>query len=84
MRTTITLNDLIAAEARERAHEAHQTLGQFIEDALRVRLAQRPSARPRSTEPPTFSGGRLMPGISATSAADIFEHLDDEEQRARS
>lgn len=75
MRTTVSLDEHLLAEAKARAHRRHQTLGQLIEDALRREMAAEPGDdRPRI---PTFTGGTgPAPGLDLTSNRALHEALD--------
>lgn len=76
MRTTITLDDHLLSEAKERARESRQTLGEYVEEALRQRLSDGP--RPRSgPDIPVFEQGTgLRPGIDASSNAALLDAAD--------
>lgn len=76
MRTTITIDDALLAEAKVIAARSGRTLNAVVEDALRVALAQRRAA---STRPPvtlpTFSG-RLQPGVNLDSNSDLLDFME--------
>lgn len=77
MRTTISIDDRLLEEAKHRASESRQTLGQFVEDAVRRRLAEQDS-RPPAPEIPVFSRGKgLRPGVDASSNAALLDLLDE-------
>lgn len=78
MRTTIAIDDALLERAKRRAAEQRITLGSYIEEALRQRLAAAP-ATASSVELPTFTGGTgLAPGIDPTSNRSLYEALDEQ------
>ena len=78
MRTTITIDDALLAEAKVIAARSGRTLNAVVEDALRVAIAQRRAAstRPRVVLP-TFSGGRLQPGVNLDSNSDLLDLMEE-------
>lgn len=77
MRTTLAIDDSLLAAAKTRAAAAGQTLGSYVEEALRLRLtAPAPTARPVSL--PVFTRGTgLAPGIDPSSNRSLYDALDD-------
>lgn len=77
MRTTITLDDALIAEAKSVALDTHRTLGEVVEEALREGLARRREVRPANRVPlPTFDGGGLMPGVDLDDNAALLELME--------
>lgn len=77
MRTTISIDDRLLEEAKHRASQSRQTLGQFVEDAVLRRLAEH-DGRPPAREIPVFSRGKgLRPGVDANSNAALLDLLDE-------
>ena len=76
MRTTVTIDDQLLASAKESARRAGQTLGEFVEESIRLRLASRPS-REIPTVPVFTSGTGLRPGIDAASNRSLYDALDE-------
>jgi len=75
MRTTISIDEHLLAEARERAQQRRQTLGQYIEDALRHEFGR---AMVEAPPIPVFSGGRgPRLGVDLTSNRELQEVLDE-------
>ena len=77
MRTTVSIDDALLAEAKRMALERHCSLGQVLSEALRQfvmnRKARKPSGRTKLT---TFKGRGVQPGVdldSNTSLADLME-----------
>lgn len=78
MKTTLNLDDQLLAEAKARAAQERSTLTRLIEEGLTLRLRhQRPMARPVRVVLPVFQGGRLRPGIDATSNRSMLDAADD-------
>jgi hypothetical protein len=78
MRTTIAVDDHLFARAKRRAAARGQTLGAYIEDAIRRELttAAAPAAPPAPVSLPVFPGRGLRPGIDPDSNRDLFDALD--------
>jgi hypothetical protein len=79
MRTTITIDDELLAEAKAAAAKSGRTLNAVVEDALREALARRQEQRP--TLPiPTFPGrGWVRPGVNIDSNAELQDLMDEDE-----
>ena len=78
MRTTVTVDDEIYAQARVRAAADGRTVGSVIEEALRLYLMQSAAAATLELPPlPTFSGGGLMPGIDLDDMSSVYDVLDE-------
>ena len=76
MRTTISLDDTLLAEAKGRAAATGRTLAAVVEDALREAFARRsevPATRPPL---PVFRGGRLAPGVDLDDSASLMELME--------
>ena len=80
MRTTVTIDDHLLAEAKLIAARTHRTIGSVLEDALRTLIdAQNlPASSGRKYELATFpTGGGLQPGVDLNDRDQIEELLDD-------
>lgn len=78
MRTTVNISDELLGAARRRARERGQTLGEFIDTALRRELAV-PTPRGERPRVPVFDGGSgPRPGIDLTSNRSLHEVLDED------
>lgn len=76
MRTTLALDDRLLAAAKARASSKGQTLGQFVEDAVRSSLVE-PSAAVTDRVIPVFMGGTGMrSAIDPTSNRSLYDALD--------
>lgn len=78
MRTTITIDDHLLAEAKALAAMQHRTLGEIIADSLRATLADanRPRAR---VEIPTFGDPNERPLVDLNDKEALAEVLGDNE-----
>lgn len=77
MRTTVTIDDGLLELAKRRARTRKQTLGDLVEESLRLYLAH--LDRPTRSGPPlpVFTGGALRPGIDPASNASLFDAAAD-------
>jgi len=78
VRTTVTINDALLRRAKKLSVERNCTLGEVIDDALRVQLVSRPkgacAAPPRPFK--TFKGDGLLSGVDIDSSADLLEAME--------
>jgi hypothetical protein len=78
VRTTVTIDDKLFELVMDRAREEGRTLGEYVEAALRQRVAQ-----PRSIgDPPipVFRGDKgFAPGIDPSSNASLLDAADEAE-----
>ena len=76
MRTTLSIEDALLARAKKRAARRGQTLGQYVESAVRRDLVA-PEPTGSAPELPTFTRGTGMcPGIDASSNRALYDALD--------
>lgn len=77
MRTTITIDDDLLAEAKTRAAASGRTLNAVVDDALRQAFARRPD-RPIPGPPtlPVFRGSRLVPGVDLDDGAALLDVME--------
>ncbi|MCK9487534.1 MAG: type II toxin-antitoxin system VapB family antitoxin [Dehalococcoidia bacterium] len=83
MRTTISIDDDLLAEAKAIAARSGRTLNAVVEDALREAFARRRASKRerRVAEFPTFyGGGGLRPGVDLDDSASLLEIMDDDEE----
>jgi plasmid stability protein len=77
MRTTLTLDDDVAAKLKSAARRSGRSFRDIVNDTLRRGLATR---RPATPPPPfrvvTRDLGELRPGLSLDSVADLLEHVE--------
>ena len=75
MRTTIRLDDQLLRRAKARAAERGVPLNDFIADAVRAALQKRDS-RSEVLDLPTFSGGRLLPGVDLDDSSGLLDTME--------
>ncbi|HEY8645493.1 MAG TPA: hypothetical protein VIL77_06410 [Gaiellaceae bacterium] len=76
MRTTVDIQEDLLSEAKERAARTGRTLGQVVDDALRLLFQRAERAASRGpVELPTFRGSGLQPGVDLNGSAllDVME-----------
>ncbi len=76
MRTTVNLDEALLVQAKEIAARSHRTLGEVIDDALRLLVARRPSANSDVVTLPTFGGSGLQPGVDLEDKDGLESLLD--------
>ena len=73
MRTTISIEDAVLEAAKSRAQEAGQTLGDWVTDAVRARLAHDERG---AVDVPfhliTFGEGGVFPGIDLDRTSELL------------
>ncbi|MCK5378330.1 MAG: ribbon-helix-helix protein, CopG family [Acidobacteria bacterium] len=79
MRTTLTLDDDLAAALKEMAFTRQESLKQVVNEAIRAGLrakAAPPAAKSYSLQPAAL--GRVAPGIDLDRALRLADDLEDE------
>lgn len=85
MRTTVSIDDALLERAKRRAAEEGETLGGYLEEALRQRLAAIADNEAQSIDLPVFDGGPsggLHAGIDPSSNRALYEALDEGDNAA--
>ena len=78
MRTTVTIDDHLLEEAKVIAARTHRSLGEVIDDGLRLMLIERDSGEARGPVVlPTSGGGGLVPGVDLEDRESMAEALGD-------
>ncbi|MBX3088049.1 MAG: CopG family transcriptional regulator [Cryobacterium sp.] len=76
MRTTLSIDDELLEQAKKTARRRGQTLGQYVESAVRRDLVT-PDPKAVAIELPTFTRGTGMrPGIDPSSNRALYDALD--------
>jgi hypothetical protein len=76
VRTTIRIDDDLYRRAKADAARRGQTVGELIEDALRLAL-RRPGGAPREIpELPIFGGSGTMPGVDLADSRSLRDLMD--------
>lgn len=78
MRTTLSIDDDLLAEAKALAARTRRPLGNVVDDALRVLLHPTSESRPRSpVRLPTDGASGLQPGVDLEDREQLAELLGD-------
>jgi len=78
MRTTVNIDDRLLAEIKLVAARTGRTLGQLVDDGLRLLLAPRQqAARDAGVSLPTFGGSGLRPGVNLEDKEGLAALLDE-------
>ena len=77
MQTTIQLDDALLAQATKLAREKGCDLSHFIEETLRDKVAQKPSAAPQAFLRLTTVGGEgVRPGVDLNNSAALLSLME--------
>jgi len=77
MRTTLTLDEDVAAKLKAEQRRAGRTFREVVNEALRQGLAsQRVTAKRRSFEITASDLGDLKPGLSLDNVAELIERVE--------
>jgi hypothetical protein len=83
MRTTVNIDDALLTQARQLALRTRRPLGDVVDDALRVLLAERGGPTgPRTIELPTYGGSGLRPGVDLEDKEALAAVLDERDAGA--
>jgi hypothetical protein len=83
VRTTVNIDDELLVRARELATRTRRSLGDIVDDALRVLMAQRQgTTAPAPVTLPTDGGSGLQPGVDLEDKEALAALLDDERSGA--
>jgi len=78
MRTTVAIDDGLLKTAKQHAEARKMTLGQVIEEGLRLYLARAEESAQFGPPLPVFDGGGgWRPDVDLTSNASMFDALGD-------
>jgi hypothetical protein len=78
MRTTLTIDDALLRQLRQKALDSGKPFKQVVNDTLRAGLSQAATPRRGPYRCPTFSIGALDPGVDLTKANQLAAALEDE------
>lgn len=80
MRTTINVEDQLLKELKRCAVNQNRTLGEVVNETLRVGFLQSREAAPMVEEPPlkTFRGSGVRPGVDLSDSRRLHELMDAE------
>lgn len=80
MRTTLNVTDRLLDLAKERAHELHLTLGEYVDRAIQTELewGERAMTAPRPPLVTFDGGGGIRDGIDPTSNVSLLGYEEDD------
>ena len=78
MRTTLTLENDLAAALKAEARRSGRPLKRIVNDALRAGLAARKAPAPRRYRLKPVSLGGVVPGVDLDKALRLAEAIEDE------
>ncbi|MGC9452481.1 MAG: CopG family transcriptional regulator [Oceanipulchritudo sp.] len=79
MRTTLRIEDGLLEVAKRRARERRSTLGEVVNEALKIGLLGTGEKRPDAERPlKTFRGDGVQPGVDLRHSAGLLEVMEDE------
>ncbi|NJK91531.1 MAG: type II toxin-antitoxin system VapB family antitoxin [Blastochloris sp.] len=78
MRTTLNIDEHLLHELKAIALAKQQTLGQVVEEALRIAYLKRPKTKLEQQPRPlkTFGGDGVMPGVDLASSNALLECME--------
>jgi hypothetical protein len=77
MRTTLTLDDDVAAKLKTESHRAGRPFREIVNETLRRGLESRRVTAPRRAFKVTARDlGNLKPGLSLDNIAELIEHVE--------
>jgi hypothetical protein len=77
MRTTLTLDDDVAAKLKSEARRAGRPFREVVNDTLRRGLlSRRPSVKPQAFKIKPRDLGNLKPGLSLDNIADLIAQVE--------
>lgn len=80
MRTTLTIEDKIAEQLKEIAHQSGKPFKQVVNEALRTGLANRKTpVKNKQYRLKPASLGEPLPGYNLDKALELSDHLEDSE-----
>jgi hypothetical protein len=77
VRTTVSIIDDLLQEAKLLAARTGRSLGDVVDDALRVLLAQRDERRTSEVVLPVYGGSGLLPGVDLEDKESLAALLED-------
>ena len=76
MRTTLTLDDDVAAKVKSEARRSGKSFKEVVNEALRRGLTDRRSVRAQKVTIRTRDLGKLRPGLSLDSIGELLEQVE--------
>ena len=78
MRTTLSIDDVLLRQLRQKALDSGKPFKQVVNDTLRAGLHQAASPQRQPYRCPTFSIGALAPGVDLSKANQLAAGLEDD------
>lgn len=82
MRTTIRIDDELLRRLKVKSAETGRSVGDLIEDAVRLALDRESGSRRRLERFTTFGSKGVMPGVDLTSNAAMRDTMDEGVERS--
>ena len=82
MRTTVNIDEHLLEAARQLAVRTHRRLGDVVDDALRLLLAQSTQGASVELNLPRYGGNGLRPGVDLEDKEGLDALLDESGERA--
>lgn len=82
MRTTVNIDEHLLEAARQLAVRTHRPLGDVVDDALRLLLAQSAQGATTALDLPTFGGSGLRPGVDLEDKDGLYALLEEPGEHA--
>jgi hypothetical protein len=82
VRTTVNIDEHLLEAARQLAVRTHRRLGDVVDDALRLLLAQSVKGLSASLDLPTYGGSGLRPGVDLEDKEGLYALLEESGERA--
>lgn len=76
MRTTITIENTLLADVKERAARAGKTVSGLIREALCAELHRKPLRKAKPFRLVTFGGSGVRPGVNLERLGDLLDEED--------
>jgi hypothetical protein len=77
MRTTLTIHDPLLKRAKEVSLQRHVSLGELVEEGLRVTLGAQPKTGRGAIRPlKTYRGDGIQPGVDLTNSSALLEAME--------
>jgi len=83
VRTTVNIDQHLLRQAKERAARSGRPLGDVLDDALRLLLAERRLPDTGVTRLPVYGGSGLQPGVDLEDKESLAALLDEDEISGR-
>lgn len=78
MRTTVNIDVHLLADAKQLAARSHRSLGEVLDDALRILLTERHVAASGRVRLPVYGGSGVQPGVDLEDKQALATLLGDE------